>query len=101
MCLVKARACCCDLWAIGNPTQGAIQHASSPPGLGAYGTRSDLAGLILAVTNIGPGILEGKKDPHKVSIYERLSWAAYRHTTRWEDRSYCLLGLFNVAMPLL
>jgi len=35
------------------------------------------------------------------SIAERMSWAASRQTTRIEDQSYCLLGLFGVHMPLL
>ncbi|KAK5164261.1 uncharacterized protein LTR77_009955 [Saxophila tyrrhenica] len=35
------------------------------------------------------------------SIAERMSWAADRKTTRKEDASYCLLGIFNVNMPLL
>jgi hypothetical protein len=30
-----------------------------------------------------------------------MSWAAYRSTTREEDRAYCLLGLFQVHIPLL
>jgi hypothetical protein len=30
-----------------------------------------------------------------------MSWAANRETTRPEDMAYCLLGLFNVNMPLL
>ena len=37
----------------------------------------------------------------KFSIAQRLSWAASRQTTRLEDEAYCLLGLFNVNMPLL
>ncbi|KAF2998222.1 hypothetical protein E8E13_005402 [Curvularia kusanoi] len=35
------------------------------------------------------------------SIAKRMSWAAKRITTRSEDLAYCLLGLFNVNMPLL
>jgi hypothetical protein len=35
------------------------------------------------------------------SIARRMSWAANRVTTRSEDISYCLLGIFNVQMPLL
>ncbi|KAF8861948.1 hypothetical protein BDZ45DRAFT_703216 [Acephala macrosclerotiorum] len=31
----------------------------------------------------------------------RMSWAATRTTTRVEDRAYCLMGLFNVNMPML
>jgi hypothetical protein len=30
-----------------------------------------------------------------------MSWAARRVTTREEDVAYCLLGLFDVNMPLL
>jgi hypothetical protein len=30
-----------------------------------------------------------------------MSWAARRETTRIEDTAYCLLGIFNVNMPLL
>lgn len=35
------------------------------------------------------------------TVRERLSWAAYRQTTRVEDAAYCLLGIFNINMPLL
>jgi len=34
-------------------------------------------------------------------IAEKMSWAAHRETTRLEDMAYCLLGLFDVNMPLL
>jgi hypothetical protein len=30
-----------------------------------------------------------------------MSWAAERKTTRTEDKAYCLLGLFDINMPLL
>jgi hypothetical protein len=30
-----------------------------------------------------------------------MSWAAGRQTTRIEDKAYCLLGIFDVHMPLL
>ncbi|KAK0750496.1 heterokaryon incompatibility protein-domain-containing protein [Schizothecium vesticola] len=34
-------------------------------------------------------------------ISSRMSWAARRSTTRAEDIAYCLLGIFDVNMPLL
>ncbi|KAK7415841.1 hypothetical protein QQX98_005623 [Neonectria punicea] len=37
----------------------------------------------------------------RASIAQRMSWAAGRKTTRTEDMAYCLLGLFNINMPLL
>ncbi len=30
-----------------------------------------------------------------------MKWAAYRETTRVEDKAYCLMGIFGVSMPLL
>ncbi|RYP31989.1 hypothetical protein DL767_005434 [Monosporascus sp. MG133] len=35
------------------------------------------------------------------TVYERMRWASERRTTREEDIVYCLLGLFQVNMPLL
>lgn len=34
-------------------------------------------------------------------VATKMSWAAHRETTRPEDQAYCLLGIFNVSMPLL
>lgn len=36
-----------------------------------------------------------------LSIAERMSWASSRTTTRIEDLAYCLLGIFDIQMPLL
>jgi hypothetical protein len=30
-----------------------------------------------------------------------MSWAAYRHATRIEDRAYSLLGIFDVQIPMI
>ena len=35
------------------------------------------------------------------SVAQRMSWAARRIVTRIEDEAYCLLGLFDVNMPVL
>jgi hypothetical protein len=35
------------------------------------------------------------------SVAQRMSWASERQTTRIEDTAYCLLGIFNINMPLL
>jgi hypothetical protein len=37
----------------------------------------------------------------KASVATRMSWASKRTTTREEDMAYCLMGLFNVNMPIL
>jgi hypothetical protein len=35
------------------------------------------------------------------TVEQRLSWAAKRTTKRKEDEAYCLLGIFDIFMPLL
>ena len=35
------------------------------------------------------------------SIDERMSWAKDRNMTIEEDNAYCLLGIFDVSMPLI
>jgi hypothetical protein len=34
-------------------------------------------------------------------VAKKMSWASYRETTRQEDQACCLMGLFNINMPLL
>ncbi|KAF4841318.1 Vegetative incompatibility protein HET-E-1 [Colletotrichum siamense] len=53
------------------------------------------------ITGIDERVLDGGMDLQEESVATRMSWAARRHTTRVEDRAYCLLGIFSVNMPLL
>jgi ankyrin repeat protein len=68
---------------------------------GAYlGNKQSLEQTVHELTGIAVEALRGrplsqfKKD-------ERLSWAAKRQTTREEDNAYCLLGIFDIYMPLI
>ncbi|KAI5918834.1 HET-domain-containing protein [Camillea tinctor] len=65
------------------------------------GDRAALAKMISEVTRIHIGALEDRGTIHKYSIAQRMSWAADRETTREEDVAYCLLGIFDINMPLL
>lgn len=49
----------------------------------------------IARTALGGGVLSN------FSIEERMSWAQRRDTTLEEDKAYCLLGIFEVSMPLI
>ncbi|KAF4636197.1 hypothetical protein G7Y89_g1892 [Cudoniella acicularis] len=60
------------------------------------GTKSGLKDLIQSITGITHLF-----DYREASVAQQLSWASARETTRLEDQAYCLLGLFNVNMPLL
>jgi hypothetical protein len=65
------------------------------------GTKDDLRNVISNITKIDANILKCSEGIFKASIAQRMSWASGRKTTRPEDIAYCLLGIFNVNMPLL
>lgn len=54
-----------------------------------------------AKTKIEAGILSHKVPLSSACVAKRFSWAAERETTRDEDLAYCLLGIFNINMPML
>src|SRR5205809_4373832 len=64
------------------------------------GTKSSLRGLLSDITGVEHEVLRGT-DPSYCSVAQRMSWASQRVTSRIEDQAYCLVGLFNVNMPLL
>lgn len=64
------------------------------------GTKKSLRGAVSRVTGISEKALqECRWDEY--SVAQKMSWAASRQTTRLEDAAYCLMGLFDVNMPLL
>ncbi|KAK4216298.1 heterokaryon incompatibility protein-domain-containing protein [Rhypophila decipiens] len=67
------------------------------------GTKSSLAKHIATITSIPESCLSGNWDRirDQTSIAQKMSWAAWRQTTRIEDQAYCLMGLFRINMPLL
>ncbi|KAL8992843.1 MAG: hypothetical protein Q9169_006791 [Polycauliona sp. 2 TL-2023] len=66
------------------------------------GTRHELRGHISAATKI-PTIYLGeyRVDSKHIRTATKMSFAAHRITSREEDVAYCMLGLFDVNMPLL
>jgi hypothetical protein len=65
------------------------------------GTKSGLCDLLHSITRIEQRYLRGDAPLEDASIAKRMSWAAGRSTSRSEDMAYCLLGLFDINMPLL
>ncbi|KAH8890147.1 HET-domain-containing protein [Thozetella sp. PMI_491] len=57
--------------------------------------------LLADITGIDESVLNASRSPHNVSVASRMSWAASRQATRTEDIAYCLMGIFQVNMPLL
>ncbi|KAK3401528.1 heterokaryon incompatibility protein-domain-containing protein [Sordaria brevicollis] len=56
---------------------------------------------ISRITRISRDVLLLEKPPRDFAIAERMVWASTRKTTRPEDTAYCLLGIFEVHMPLI
>ncbi|KAI0149475.1 heterokaryon incompatibility protein-domain-containing protein [Xylariaceae sp. FL1272] len=73
------------------------------------GTRLSLCHQLHEITSIPPSVLERESDSDMYrwhylrshSVSNKMKWAIGRRTTREEDMAYCLLGIFNVNMPLL
>ncbi|KAK7462334.1 hypothetical protein VKT23_007935 [Stygiomarasmius scandens] len=61
------------------------------------GTRWSLRDVISVITSIPVQVFHGKSID-EFSVAQKMSWAAFRETTRPEDQAYCLMGLFNVSM---
>ncbi|KAF5368403.1 hypothetical protein D9758_002410 [Tetrapyrgos nigripes] len=64
------------------------------------GTRWSLRDAISELTGIPSRVFEDG-DMTRYSIAQKMSWAAFRETTRPEDQTYSLMGLFGVNMPPL
>ncbi|KAI9150707.1 heterokaryon incompatibility protein-domain-containing protein [Paramyrothecium foliicola] len=65
------------------------------------GSLSEHQHVIADLTGIEHGILDRRLSLDEVPVATRMSWASKRNTTRKEDEAYCLLGIFDVHMPLL
>jgi hypothetical protein len=65
------------------------------------GTKIDQCDLLSEITGIDSTILRDDRDLKCISVAQKMSWAANRETTRVEDMAYCLLGIFDVNIPLL
>jgi Heterokaryon incompatibility protein (HET) len=62
---------------------------------------TDFRHLISKISKIDDDVLAEPRLIFSRSVAERMAWAAHRSTTKREDMAYCLLGIFEVHMPLL
>ncbi|KAI1388094.1 HET-domain-containing protein [Hypoxylon trugodes] len=65
-----------------------------------FGSKLQLASVLSWITGVDTRVLSGKP-LESVLVGRRMSWASNRTTTRVEDMAYCLLGIFDINMPLL
>ncbi|EGP84901.1 uncharacterized protein MYCGRDRAFT_74475 [Zymoseptoria tritici IPO323] len=94
-----------------------LQELIAPPDVLFYdncfnllGSRPQLAKLVSAASGVDSRFLrltQGDKDQDRIDqlratpVARRMYWASRRETSRAEDTAYCLLGLFDINMPLL
>ncbi|EXF75735.1 HET domain-containing protein [Colletotrichum fioriniae PJ7] len=85
-----------------------LQELLAPSSLDFYdrnwalvGPRTLFRSAIQKRTGIDSIYLSGERGLASASVAERMSWASQRTTTRIEDVAYCLLGIFDVNMPLI
>ncbi|KAL6877747.1 hypothetical protein HDV57DRAFT_510232 [Trichoderma longibrachiatum] len=67
----------------------------------SIGTKGTICAVIKNITRVPQQYLLGITSLHGASVAQRMSWAAQRQTKRAEDMAYCLLGIFNVTMPMI
>jgi hypothetical protein len=84
-----------------------LQELIAPPSVEFFskegqflGDKSSLRSAITGITNIPAAALQGRP-LSEFSVKERFAWANHRETSEEEDIAYCLLGIFNVFMPLI
>jgi Heterokaryon incompatibility protein (HET) len=84
-----------------------LQELIAPPSVEFFslegrrlGDKRSMEKEVHEITEIAVQALRG--DPlSDFSVTDRMSWAAKRETTREEDKAYCLLGIFDIYMPLI
>ncbi|KAF1956471.1 HET-domain-containing protein [Byssothecium circinans] len=64
------------------------------------GNKTSMAQTIYEISGIATDALQGTP-LSQFSVDDRFMWAEKRKTKREEDEAYCLLGMFDIQMPLL
>src|SRR6266480_7739271 len=84
-----------------------LQELLAPQALEFFTKEGELLGdkkglelHICKFTGIAIEALQGTPMSH-FSVDERMSWASNRQTTIEEDQAYCLMGIFEIHMPLI
>lgn len=82
-----------------------LQELIAPRNLNVYsknwkllGDKESLSAELAEASKVAEPLLWNPARLDTYSVAQKFSWAAWRQTTREEDESYCLLGLFGVNM---
>ena len=72
-----------------------------PEDLEGLGSIPDITSLVSNITKIPEEVLYDSDNRKKCDDEEKKNWMKGRLTTRVEDLAYCLLGIFEVFIPLV
>jgi len=64
-------------------------------------SKAESLDLLFFCTGIEQGVLEDAASLPQIPVARRMSWASMRKTTRVEDMAYCLMGIFDIHMPMI
>jgi Heterokaryon incompatibility protein (HET) len=64
-------------------------------------TKWNLQTLLSKITSIHTKALVGTEPLSSFSVAQKMSWVSKRETTRDEDIAYCMMGIFDINMPML
>lgn len=85
-----------------------LQEMIAPAQLNFYssswssiGTLPQLASRGSQITGVHLEALQKRWPIESYSIAQRMSWASRRQTTKVEDEAYCLLGIFDLNLPII
>ena len=65
------------------------------------GSHDEMIHYTSEASDIPADVLRGETPLNQITVAQKMAWAARRQTTRTEDQAYCLMGIFNVSMPLI
>jgi hypothetical protein len=65
------------------------------------GSKLSLQDLVSEITKIHTDALVEGRPLGEFSVAQKMSWASNRDTRREEDIAYCLMGIFDINMPML
>ncbi|KAK3319547.1 heterokaryon incompatibility protein-domain-containing protein [Cercophora scortea] len=65
------------------------------------GDKGSMTSELSRITKIDEQALKDQRTMFQVPVGRRMSWASSRSTKRVEDMAYCLLGIFDLNIPLI
>ena len=80
-------------------TEWEVLGTSTP--IAPWHVSPDLGDRVAEITGVPRAVFGNRERLRSLSVEEKCRWIGSRKTTKIEDMAYCLLGILDVAMPLI